>query len=702
MKQAAIALALVMSLQAAGASPARAQTPSGSNVQADLLSSRASIAPGERFTIVLRERIREGWHTYWRNPGDSGEPTKLAWRLPAGWRAGDIQWPAPTPMRFATLMSYVFSGEVLFPIEITAPRTLRPGESATLNAEGDWLVCSDICIPEHGALSLTLAVAEAGSDDPQWAARVAQAKASLPRRWSGQATITTGDPAILSVAAPGAPALRDPYFFPYSRDAIRHAAPERPRLGPQGISFRLAEGAGRNLGSRALAGVVTYLTAAGQRAAIEIEAAPGPPLAGADVAPAPVSVIETVAALHPTPAAPPAPAAIAPIDAATFAGAVVFAFLGGLLLNLMPCVLPVLSVKALSLAGGVEREQARREGALYFAGVLASFLALALVLVVIREGGQTVGWGFQLQMPAVTAALALLFFAIGLNLLGAFNISGGQNAGASLSAQGEAGAFFIGVLAVVAATPCTAPFMAGAVGLALTQPMPVALAIFAALGVGFALPLAAVSFIPALQRLVPKPGAWMERVRNVLAFPMFAAAAWLAWVLAQQSGASGVLALLALATASAFLISVSRWGRLWLIAGASVLALTAFSTWRPLTEVQPAAAPSAQTWSAARVAQLRAEGRGVFVNFTAAWCITCKVNEASTLSSPRVRQALRRHGIVTLEGDWTNHDDAIAAELAAHGRAGVPLYLYYPPGGGEPVALPQILSEDAVLRAIGG
>jgi thiol:disulfide interchange protein DsbD len=245
--------------------------------------------------------------------------------------------------------------------------------------------------------------------------------------------------------------------------------------------------------------------------------------------------------------------------------------------------------------------------------------------------------------------------------------------------------------------------MAGAVGVALTQSAPVALAIFAALAAGFALPLTALAFAPALQRLLPKPGAWMERVRNVLAFPMFGAAAWLVWVLAQQSGAAGVLALLALATALAFFIFVARWGRIWLIAGAAIVAVTALLAWKPLTDVQaPAAAASARTWSAARVAQLRAEGRGVFVNFTAAWCITCKVNEASTLSSPRVRQALAQHGVALLVADWTNRDDAIAAELAAHGRAGVPLYLFYPPGVGDPVVLPQVLSEDAVLRAIGG
>jgi thiol:disulfide interchange protein/DsbC/DsbD-like thiol-disulfide interchange protein len=687
----AIAAALAMSLWAAWDAPAlaQAQTP---NVQADLLSSRSTIAPDERFTIVLRQRIREGWHTYWRNPGDSGEPTRITWHLPAGWRAGEIQWPAPVAMRFATLMSYVYSNEVLFPIELTAPPTLRAGETVTLNAEGDWLVCSDICIPEHATLSLLLPVGAQGSDDPQWAPRIAQALASLPRRLGVEAHITPGNPAMLSIALPNATAIRDPYFFPYDQDAIRHAATEEPRVGPGGLSFRLAQGADHNLGRGPLSGVLTFVTAQGERRAVEVETTPGATLPATDAAPAQSSA--PIAAL-------PAPAAAAPIDAAALFGAVVFAFLGGLILNLMPCVLPVLSVKALSLAEGAHREHARREGVLYFAGVLATFLALALVLIVIREGGETIGWGFQLQMPGMSAALALLFFAIGLNLLGVFGVSGAQNAGAGAVARGgDAGAFFTGALAVVAATPCTAPFMAGAVGVALTQSVPVALTIFAALAVGFALPLTALSLAPALQRLLPRPGAWMERVRNVLAFPMFGAAAWLAWVLAQQSGATGVLALLALATALAFAIVVARWGRIWLIVGAGVLALTVLFAWKPLTEVHAPAA-SAQSWSAARVAELRAQGRPVFVNFTAAWCITCKVNEATTFSSPRVRDVMRAHGVVYLEADWTNRNDAIAAELAAHGRAGVPLYLYYPPGGGAAVVLPQILSETALVNAIG-
>ncbi|MBX9745815.1 MAG: thioredoxin family protein, partial [Hyphomonadaceae bacterium] len=343
------------------------------------------------------------------------------------------------------------------------------------------------------------------------------------------------------------------------------------------------------------------------------------------------------------------------------------------------------------------------DGLFYFAGVLATFLALAGVLIALRGAGEAVGWGFQLQAPWVTSALALLFFAIGLNLLGVFEIGGSlQNTGSGLAQRGGGlGSFFTGALAVIAATPCTAPFMAGAIGAALTQSAAVTLLIFAALALGFAAPLTLLHFAPGLQRLIPKPGAWMDRAKQVLAFPMFAAAVWLAWVLAEQAGPMGVLSLLLLATALAFLLLTARWGRAWLVAGALVVAATAAFTWRPLLGVESETVLASEPWSAARVAELRAEGRPIFVNFTAAWCVTCQVNDLAALSSPRLAQAFEDANVTYLKGDWTNRDAEIAAALAEHGRAGVPLYLYYPPNG-EPQVLPQVLTEDLVLETIAG
>ncbi|KAF0172771.1 MAG: thio:disulfide interchange protein, partial [Caulobacteraceae bacterium] len=389
------------------------------------------------------------------------------------------------------------------------------------------------------------------------------------------------------------------------------------------------------------------------------------------------------------------------------------AFVGGLILNVMPCVFPVLSIKALSLAGGAHDGRAKRHGLLFLAGVMATFMTLAVALIALKSAGLATGWGFQLQEPALIGVLALLFFAIGLNLIGAFEIGGGlQNVGAGVAAKGgDVGAFATGALAVVAATPCTAPFMAGALGWAATQPPAASLAVFAGLGLGFAAPFTALSFAPGLQKLMPKPGPWMDRAKQFLAFPMFAAAVWLVWVLSVQTGATGTLALLSVFVAFAFAAWAWRQGMAWRVIAAALFIAVAAAAWRPMTSVVSASAPAksatagAEVWSAGRVSELRAANTPVFVNFTAAWCVTCKANEIVALSRPGVKQAFADRGVAYLKGDWTARDPAIAAELAAHGRSGVPLYLFYAPGAAEPVVLPQILTErivrDAVRDAVG-
>ncbi|MDX2276973.1 MAG: protein-disulfide reductase DsbD family protein [Hyphomonadaceae bacterium] len=669
-----------------GAPLARAEPFSTERVEVELHSARAAIAPGESFTIVLRQKIIEGWHTYWVNPGDSGEATDISWTLPEGFQTGEMQWPAPEAIPFDILMNYGYSGEVLYPIQITAPANARIGENVTLIAALYWLVCSDVCIPEEGTVSLTLPVAAQGADDPQWAPRIAEALAAIPQpNASIQAHITEGTPARLSITLPDAASVRDAHFFPYSRDAIDHAAPQAASSGAQGVSFVLRPGAANNLGDGPLEGVVTLTRENGEHVAFEITAQPGPVLPDTGGAP-----------LQSAPA-------VEPMAWTAVLAAIGFAFLGGLILNIMPCVLPVLSMKALSFAGGAHSGEARTHGLLYALGVLATFLALAVLLLVLRSAGEAVGWGFQLQMPLVTAGLALLFFAIGLNLLGVFEIAGGvQNLGAGAAQRGGAlGAFFTGALAVVAATPCTAPFMASAIGAALTQSALVMLLIFAGLAIGFAAPMVALAFAPGLQRAIPKPGPWMEQVKHVLAFPMFGAAIWLGYVLTQQGGAMAVAALLGVATALAFALMASRWGRIWFGVGAVVLALTLVWAWPPITTQRAPAEQSAEAWSPARVEALRAEGRGVFVNFTAAWCVTCQLNDAVAISRPAVVQAFADDNIAYLEADWTNRNEEIATTLAQYGRAGVPLYLYYPPGE-EPVVLPQVLSEDLILETIMG
>jgi thiol:disulfide interchange protein/DsbC/DsbD-like thiol-disulfide interchange protein len=671
-------LALIVLFFAGLAAPANAQF-GPRQVEVSIHSARAAVAPGETFTIVVRERINEHWHTYWRNPGAAGEPAQITWTLPRGFEAGPIQWPTPAPIIAASLVNYGYAEEVLLPIEMRASPNARPGETAQSTANVYLVVCSDdTCIPEESTVTFSQPIAAQGRDDPQWAPRIAEALANLPRRDDTiTARITAGTSPILSVALPG---VRDPYFFSFNRDLVDYAEDQRASSGAEGFSITLPPGV-EPVGQEPFEGLLVYTEANGARRAVEISAAPGPVLPN-------TSGSET---------------SIAPaLDTASLFAAIALAFLGGLILNIMPCVLPVLSVKALQFAGGMQAGESRGHGMFYFAGVMATFLALAGVLIALRGAGEAVGWGFQLQAPWVTAALALLFFAIGLNLLSVFNIGGNvQNVGARLTGRGgDAGAFFTGALAVIAATPCTAPFMAGAIGVAITQSAATMLLIFGALALGFALPLTALHFAPGLQRLLPKPGAWMERAKHVLAFPMFAAAIWLVWVLAEQTGPAGVLALLSIAGALAFLLFVGRWGRAWLIAGVIILALTAVFAWRPLFGAEQEATLTSEPWSPARVAELRTEGRGVFVNFTAAWCVTCKVNEAAAFT-PRVARAFEDENVAYLEADWTNRDETIAAALAEHGRAGVPLYLYYPPSG-EAQVLPQLLSEALILETIEG
>jgi thiol:disulfide interchange protein/DsbC/DsbD-like thiol-disulfide interchange protein len=673
-------IALTVALFAAFAPPADAQLLGPRRVETSLHASRAAIAPGETFTIVLRQRIAEHWHTYWRNPGAAGEPADLTWTLPRGFEAGPIQWPAPEPIIAATLVNYGYSGEVLLPIEMRASANARPGDAANFSAEVYLVVCSeDTCVPEPSTVSLSLPIAAQGRDDPEWGARIAEAINNLPRRDDSiTAHITPGPSPVLSVALPG---VRNPYFFAFDRDAVDYVEDQRASSGAQGFSITLPVGV-EPPGQEPLEGLLTFADASGARHAVEITAAPGPMLP------------ETSGVEYATGAS---------LDMASLLAAIALAFLGGLILNIMPCVLPVLSVKALAFAGGAQGGETRRHGALYFAGVMATFLALAVVLIALRGAGEAVGWGFQLQAPWVTASLALLFFAIGLNLLGVFSIGGGaQNAGAGLAARrGDAGAFFTGALAVVAATPCTAPFMASAIGIALAQSATTTLLIFTALALGFALPLTALHFAPGLQRLIPKPGPWMERTRQVLAFPMFAAAIWLAWVLAEQRGAVGAQSLLNVAAALAFLLFVAKWGRVWLAIGVLALVVTLAMSWRPLLGVEREAALVSEPWSPTRVEALRLEGRPVFVNFTAAWCITCKANELSVLTNRRVVQAFETENVAYLVADWTNRDETIAAALAEHGRAGLPLYLYYPPDG-EPQVLPPVLSEALIVETVEG
>jgi thiol:disulfide interchange protein DsbD len=657
---------------------------------AALVAETDAVAPGQPFRVGLRLRLAPGWHTYWKNAGDAGAAPEIALALPAGAEAGPVEWPAPERIAYGPLANFGYTGEVLLPLAVTPPADLAPGGRFSVEADASWLVCEQLCVPEEGRFRLDLPVAAASPrPDPALAPLFAAAEAARPRPSPWPARAALGDGAgSLSLADGGfsAATVRDAFFFPETGGLIDNAAPQPLSFRDGGLVLRLARPRDAAVPAPAeFAGVLALTDSAGRRAAYAVSA---PVAAGG---------------------APEGADAAMPL-----ARALALAFLGGALLNLMPCVFPILAMKAMALArlSGAARGEVRAQAGSYALGVLATFLLLGGALVGLRAAGVSAGWGFQFTAPAFVAAMAWLMLGVGLNLSGVFAVGGGQAAGAggALARRGgHAGSFATGALAVLVATPCTAPFMAAAVGAALAMPAAAALAVFAALGLGLAAPQLLLGLFPGLSRLMPRPGPWMERLRGALAFPMYGAAAWLAWVLSQQAGPEG----LALLLAGAVLLGFAAWalgeaqrGGGWRVARPAALAaaLGAAALLPALAAAPaPAASPGAETeaWSEARVAALQAEGRPVFVNLTAAWCITCQANERLVLRSDAVRAAFAARNVAGLKGDWTRGDAAVGALLRRHGREGVPLYLLYPAGGGAPVLLPELLTEAAVLGALG-
>jgi len=637
---------------------------------ATLVSDTDAPAQGKPFRVGLRLRMAPGWHTYWKNPGDAGVAPEISLTLPGGATASDIAWPAPERLPEGDIMTFGHTGEILLPV------TIAPGAAGKIEAHATWLICEKICVPEEGIFRLDL---QAGTGVPSAQAELFDAaKQTMPRPFTGLAHIAPDG--TLSVQAPELTHARvsDAWFFPEAPDQIAHSKPQTLTTGPEGLHLRLPP-APTFRPSESLRGVLVVTDHGGQRAAFSLSAMPGPALS----------------------------------EGLSLAQAMLFAFLGGLILNLMPCVFPVLAMKAVSLAGLAEkaRGEARTGAAFYTLGILAAFAVLTAVLLAARQAGAAVGWGFQFQSPVFVAVMAWLLFAIGLNLSGVFQISGRlAGVGQSVAARGGwLGSFAPGLLAAVVATPCTAPFMGAAIAVALAEPMAVTAAIFLAMGLGLAAPYVALATVPALGHLLPRPGAWMELLKQVLAFPMYAASAWMVWVISQSLGPAGVL----VALAGTLLVGFAAWalslaqraahGRL--ARGLAVGAILAALALLPglATQVPAASADVAEAgvepFSPARLAALRAEGRPVFVNMTAAWCITCLVNERIALSPAAVRAAFAQSNIAYLKGDWTRQDAAITAFLRQHGRDGVPLYVFYPPGR-DGTVLPQILTEGTVLAAI--
>jgi thiol:disulfide interchange protein DsbD len=674
------------------------------HVRATLLSEESALIPGTTSYLGIRLEMKEGWHTYWENPGDSGLATQIEWTLPEGVTAGPIEWPVPEAIPVGPLVNYGYEGDILLLVPVTANAGLATGQSVSLRAKVDWLVCHDVCIPEGSTLELLLPVAaapQAGSANKELFER---ARTQLPRPSPYEVQIAAADGEV-TMQFRGPPLRKDILseirFFPRPNDIFDFAAPQAVTLTEDGFTLRIR-----------------------QLVAAPIEA----PVPGVLVVSEKLDQGVTRQAFSLTASPMDGKAAEANETIGTEEAevgmwrALLFAFLGGLILNLMPCVFPVLFVKALSFVSHADLRQRDRiaHAAAYAAGVLVTFGILSAALIALKLGGRQIGWGFQLQDPVVLALLAWLILALGFSLSGFFEFGGRvMGVGSRLAAlQGHSGSFFTGALAVIVATPCTAPFMGAAMGYALTQPPLLAFLVFEMLALGLATPFVLVSVIPGIASLLPKPGNWMVRLRQLLAFPLYATVVWLLWVLAIAAGplavAVGLGGIVVIAfvvwlaslqprtSGGQFLRNLSALVFLLGVLGLGISVLRQQGQAGKAAGEFQGAADSLQrdAYSDEKLAKLRQSDRPIFVNFTAAWCITCLVNERAVLGTEATRRLFEENQVAYLVGDWTREDPKITRALERFGRSGVPLYVVYRPGQDEPVVLPQILTFTAVREAL--
>ena len=646
-------------------------------------------------------KLEPGWHIYWENPGDAGEPPHIHWTLPAGITAGPMQFPAPKRLPLGPLMDFGYEDEVLFPFKMYVAEGFHGGP-VTLHAKVDWLVCRERCIPGNAELEVQtksyVGVWDWGYTRPPLFQRFID---RIPKPFLASAKPAfQPTPIGFRLAIETGQKETEAAFFPEDQDILDNPAPQKFTPTANGLILDLKKDANLSASPAQLKGV---LELSGGRA-YEIVALPI-----GTTGQTPISAVASATSSSP-----------APITAPTLSWALLLrtsglAFLGGLLLNLMPCVFPVLFLKGLALvnSGNEERGKLRAHGFVYAAGILVSFWALVAVLLGLRAAGATLGWGFQFQSPVFLSLMAGLLFFLGLSLAGQFEIGLTlTSVGGSLAQQqGLPGSFFTGVLAVVVATPCTAPFMGAAIGYALAQSALVTFAVFTALALGLAAPYVALTLQPAWTRLLPKPGVWMEILRHAISIPIFITVIWLAWVLTAAYGAAVLAALLTsfllLAIAGWFL---GRWpARRWATLVAAlillgVIAIAVFASREMVTASETLSPPEAQgawqPWSADAVSRYQSQGRPVFVDFTAAWCLSCQVNERVALNRPEVQQAFQSANVALLRADWTRHDEAITQALAALGRSGVPAYALYAPGETSPRLLPEVLTPGVVREAL--
>lgn len=667
------------------AAPAAAQIGRSPNITPSLIAESSAPKPGAGTTLALAMDPAKGWHGYWKNPGDSGVEPSIEWTLPAGVTIGPMAFPVPKPLIISGLMNYVYEGPYAHLMELKLAAGVAPGTKLPIRGKANWLACTDeICVPESADIAIDLT---AGDGTVANQSRFDAWRATVPKPLGSEARFAVENGRFrLGVPLPAAMTVAQAYFFPLTDGAIDYAAPQ---TATRNGDLLVIETKARDGVPPKIEGVLKI----GEGQGLAFAAVPGDVAAGGT--PIGDGGNEGTGGLT--------------RGSGTLLAALGGAILGGLLLNIMPCVFPILSLKALSLAraGGSERE-ARSEALAYTAGAILACLALGGVLLGLRAGGSAAGWAFQLQDPRAIFLLLLLVAAIALNLAGLFELPA-LGGGAKLAGSGgAAGSFWTGALAAFVATPCTGPFMATALGAALVLPAAAALAVFGGLGLGLALPFLLLGFVPALRRRLPKPGPWMDRLRRILSLPMFATALGLAWILGRQAGVDA----LTLGLGGALLLGLGLWwvgrrqagGRsaAWWPAApafaAAVAILLVVPTTAPAAPKAAEGALASEPFSETRLSTLRAEKTPVFLYFTADWCVTCKVNEKAAIERDEVATAFARKGVKVMVGDWTRGDAAIGRFLASHNRSGVPLYLYYAPGA-EPRILPQVLT-PAMLTAL--
>jgi thiol:disulfide interchange protein len=678
-------LGLLCSAQAA-----HAQLPGMEiHVHAGLEAETLTPTPGETVTLAITMRPDAGWHGYWSNPGDAGEGLSLEWKLPAGTRAETPRFPVPETLIISGFMNYVYERPHAVLVDLKLPDGLAAGTKIPVSVFARWLACTDqVCVPQEGTLALELTVGD-GEIAAAKRARFDAWRAALPVPLDRAARYAvTGKRIEIAIPYPASTAIAQPYFFPASAGVIDHMAPQTFRRTADWLVVETAlsptrkEAAPESIDGLFRIGAYEGLMVAAQPGAVP---SGGEPVAGAEAA---AGKVET------------------PALGWLLAGALV----GGLLLNIMPCVFPILGLKALALAkAGGDESEARADALAYTAGVVISCIALGGIMLLLRASGEEVGWAFQLQEPGFVLVLFLLMVAVTANLLGLFELGSFEVGGGLTRRPGLIGSFWTGALAAIVATPCTGPFMAAALGAALLLPTFEALLLFATLGIGIAVPFLVIAYVPALRVRLPKPGPWLATFRKLMAVPMGLTALVLLWLLWRQAGEWGLAVgigatLLLLLILREYRKSPLRWGRVALGIIVAAGLVTAFTkNWLPTNDLagqgQSLVLPS-QGFTEARLATLRAEGKPVFVYFTADWCVTCKINEAAVLEREETAKLFADKGITALRGDFTKRDPAIARFLSTHAAAGVPLYLYYPKGG-EPQKLPQILTASVLEQSVG-